>query len=350
MNSKARHGYILVALALSILGVSGRIEAAQVFVGGNPNSVGIVDQHPMARGEALYDTAPAATGLYNRNVDTVMPATRYDAYANYWDNTNAAKRNTSLINGGWYCVPTAALSLVHYWDQYDGPDPGADPDYPNLFMAGDTNRSVILDLAQRMDTDDVVANPAPDPTELHLGVLPSAVFFSMIAYFNSRHPKAFRGFSLPPAPMQNAQGRAGRARTYKREIDRNHPVMLAFPGHMTVGIGYDEGTEMAPITHENAAFYRVNDPWDARLNISGAQLGLGRPILQSHVYGSSLAVDIYGPGADDYIESPGSSSFLPDGALVWIQPIPEPSAFALCGIGLSVLAAWRVRNRRLARV
>src|SRR5262249_20310876 len=98
--------FFVVILALS------PAEAGLVFVRNNANSVGIVNQHPLARGEALYDTQPAATGRYDRQVDVdpmVNPKRRFDALPDYYKNSSNATLLTSMINGGWYCTPTSAL-------------------------------------------------------------------------------------------------------------------------------------------------------------------------------------------------------------------------------------------------
>src|SRR5262249_14411915 len=152
----------------AIWALSPAAEAGLVFVRNNPNSVGIVNQHPQARGEALYDTQPAATGRYDRQVDVdpmFNPKRRYDALTDYYNQSSKPKPPAAMTNGAWYCTPRAALSLDKYW--------AADPRFPKLFdtAAGDTDRSVIFEMARLMDTDDVIVRGGNDPNENHQGTL-----------------------------------------------------------------------------------------------------------------------------------------------------------------------------------
>lgn len=313
-----------------------------VFVRGNANSVGIVDQHPLTRGEATYDTTPAATMRYNRRVDVdiVDPARRYDALPDYFNNTNANTRNVSFINGGWYCTPTAALSLVHYWDN--------DPRFPDLFRAGDTDRSVILEIAGLMDTDDLTMRGGNDPNENHLGTLFADILPGLLGHFNSRYPGQFRG-------RQRLVGQDGVTIDnlgYDSAILKNIPVLLETRGHTSVGIGFDVEFSRNDMRH-----YRVNDPWNARPNITAAELGRGRtlPVGAEGVFGISYAEELYGPGAALYDESEHglSPSGLPF-AMHWVEPddiaaVPEPSTLMLFGIGILGLlgyAGWRHRRQR----
>jgi hypothetical protein len=309
-------------------------QAAIVFVRNDPNSVGIVDQHPLARGDALYDTQPAATGRYDRRVDVdpmFDPTRRYDALADYYNESSAAKLRTSMINGGWYCTPTAALSLVKYWD--------ADPRFPELFDAarGDTDRSVILEIARLMDTDDLIVRGGNDPNENHQGTSFEDILPSLLSYFNMRYPGKFGGGEriLPEnADTDDYNGAWGAA--YDTAIRRNIPVLLEFRAHTTVGIGFN--TEFA---RETASHYRVNDPWDARRNIAGSAVGRGRPLQVRGVYGASWAEELYGPGTDIYDETENglSPSGLPeafhyvfaieDGDPLPSEQVPQPSTILI---------------------
>lgn len=317
--------------------------AAQVFVGGDPAKVGIVDQHTADRGEALYDTQPAATGRYDRLVDadTVVPARRYDALPEYYNAANAATLNLSLINGAWYCSPTSALSIVKYWDN--------DPRFPNLFdpASGDTDRSVILELARLMDTDDVVnRGTAADTGERHLGTLFGDIRPALADYFNARYPSLFvareRFLGQPGVTIENMG--------YDTAVQRNIPTLLLFTGHMGVGVGYDTDFGRLDPRH-----YRVNDPWTGSANIGLDQVGQGRflPRAAIGVYGISYAEELYGPGAAEYNETAYGvdEDALPHG-MIWVQPIedeplpdpvPEPASLLLMTSGLAVFA--RLQNK-----
>src|SRR6476620_6069242 len=94
----------LVINCVVALALGPTAQAALVFVRNDPNSVGIVDQHPLNRGEALYDTEPGATARYDRRVDVdpmFDPTRRYDALTDYYNQASPAKLLTSMINGGW---------------------------------------------------------------------------------------------------------------------------------------------------------------------------------------------------------------------------------------------------------
>ena len=318
---------------VAILALSPAAKAGLVFVRNDPNSVGIVNQHPLARGEALYDTEPAATGRYDRQVDvdpTVNPKRRYDALPDYYNQASNAKLLTSMINGGWYCTPTAALSLVKYWD--------ADPRFPDLFdpARGDTDRSVILEMARLMDTDDVIVRGGNDPNENHLGTLVEDILPALLSYFNARYPGMFRGGErvLPEnADTDDYNGAWGAA--YDAAIRRNIPVLLDFRAHTTVGIGFND-----EFARETASHYRVNDPWDARQNIAGSAVGRGRPLQARGIYGTSWAEELYGTGTDVYDETDHglSPSGLPE-AFQFVFPledgdpllavVPEPGSLVL---------------------
>jgi len=317
-----------------ILVLNPAADAGLVFVRNNPNSVGIVNQHPQARGEALYDTQPAATGRYDRQVDLdpmFNPKRRYDALTDYYNQSSAAKLLTSMINGGWYCTPTAALSLVKYW--------AADPRFPKLFdaAAGDTDRSVILEMARLMDTDDVIVRGGNDPNENHQGTLMEDILPALLSYFNTRYPDKFGGGErvLPAnADTDDYNGAWGAA--YDQAVRRNIPMLLEFRAHTTVGIGFND-----EFARETASHYRVNDPWDARQNIAGSAVGRGRPLQARGIYGASWAEELYGTGTDVYDETEHgfSPSGLPeafelvfpfaDGDPLPPASVPEPSSLIL---------------------
>jgi hypothetical protein len=88
----------------------------------------------------------------------------------------------------------------------------------------------------------------------------------------------------------------------------------------------------------------VHDPWDARTDISIAQVGNGRgiPLAARAVYGS-LANDLYGDGADVYDEGP-QSVYLPD-SMYWVEPVPEPATATLALIGGAMIAGRALRRR-----
>jgi hypothetical protein len=317
----------LAVLAAGLLLVAENAPANLVYVGGAPGSVTIVDQHPLARGDPLYDTWDVARGLYNLNLDR-WPG-RYDALPYYYDINNP---RASLVNGGWYCTPTSGLSLVKYWANYDGNGDGK-PDYPNLFRAGgpDTNSSVILEIAGanhlgRMDTDDLFQYPpGTDPFPFHRGTMPQEVRPGLFDYFNDHYANLFNagdrttiaGIGIATTTME------GFGKTYDTLIKLGIPVILSFPGHSTVGIGYDTTKGYGDPAH-----YLVNDPWDARANIAGNQVGRGwRPILEDWVLG----------GYDEYPSYPMDE---PPMHMAWVEPvggpgvIPEPLTVAgtLCGM------------------
>lgn len=296
-------------------------EAIRVYVGGAPGTVGVVDQHPVARGEARYDTNPA-TGLYNRKVDVLNQ--RYDAYADY----------LAFTNGDWYCTPTSALSLVHYWDQWDGADPGNQPDFPNLFAGADTDRSVVLEIAGFMDTDDWAVAGGNDVNEVHLGTLRTDILPGLSSYFDRHYPATFMGGEFSPGGAQGVGGIQNFGTIYDALINRNIPLILSLPGHSTVGIGYNDA-----FAANLPAHYMVNDPWDGSANISGQQLGLGRPVLGDRVFGG-LNTELYGTEVDVYNESEQTNYPL---HAVWIRPIPEPTTLLLLGSGLIGLA-WIRRH------
>jgi len=338
-----------VAILIGLIGAAAPAAAEQVFVGGDSTKVDIVDQHPMDRGEGLYDTTPSATGLYDRTLDadTQDPARRYEALPEYFNNSDAKSLSLSLINGAWYCAPTSALSLIKYWD--------SDPRFPNLFdpLAGDTDRSVLLAVAGLMDTDDLTDNGPADAAEHHLGTLFKDIKPGLETYFNSKYPLLFR-------VGERAIGINGvtfNSLGYDTAVRRNIPTILTFTGHVGVGLGLDTDFPITDPRH-----YRVNDPWTGSANIGLDQVGQGRflPRGAQGVYGISYAEELYGPGAADYNETPWGllEGALPD-AMFWVQPIddpwledqipaevvPEPSSLLLLGLGLGVLGR-RVKSKR----
>jgi hypothetical protein len=326
--------------------------AAMIFVRNDPNSVGIVDQHPLSRGEALYDTEPRATGIYNRQTDVDVafdPNRRFDELPVYYDKSSRGRLLASFINGGWYCVPTVGLSLVKYWD--------SDPRFPDLFdtARGDTDRSVILEFARLMDTDDVTVRGGNDPKEDHIGTLVEDVLPALLTYFNSRYPGRFSGGErlLPEnADTDDYNGAWGAA--YDAAIRRNIPVMLDFPGHAAVGIGFNDESR-----REVASHYRLNDPWDARLNISATTLGRGRPVGTRGVFGGSYIEDLYGPGNDIYDET--EVGFSPSGLPIGFHyvyaledgsdpvPVPEPGTLLLGLLAAAGCAGRRLRSLGVCR-
>lgn len=303
---------------------------ALIYVGNNAAAVGITNQHPIARGEQRYDTNPA-TGIYNRQVDLLNQ--RYDTYADY----------LQFTNGDWYCTPTSALSLVHYWATFDGPDANNLPDYPNLFNPGigDTDRSVTLAIASLMDTDDWAVYGGNDPNELHLGTRRVDLLSGLMSFFSARYPNAFMGgeFSVAAAGG-GAAGNAAFGNLYDQLIQANVPLILSFPGHSTVGIGFDN-----TINANNPAHYRVNDPWNAAANIPGQQVGLGRPNLGDAVFGG-LATDLYGQGAESYQEYPSNSQTASPVYMAWVHPVPEPGTLYLLAVGFMLLASCNIRYKR----
>ncbi len=332
-------GFVVSALVLVGIVVHAPLAmAAKVYVGGDAAKVGIVDQHPLARGENLYDTQPNASGIYNRtlDVDTVDPVRRYDALPEYYNDTDAAKLKLSLINGAWYCAPTSALSLVKYWAN--------DPRFPNLFNPGqgDTNRSVLLQIANLMDTDDLANKGGDDAKEQHLGTRFGDIRPALVDYFNARYPNIFtvgeRFLGQPDVTINNLG--------YDTAVNRNIPTILTLNGHMVVGIGYDSDFGRLDPRH-----YLINDPWAASANIGLNAVGHGRflPRGAQGVYGASFAEDLYGPDAAQYDETAWglSEEALPD-AMFWVLPIdeepltfedqttavPEPSSLLLMTSGL----------------
>ena len=270
---------------------------------------------------------------------------RFDRLPNYYDDSTQKKLDISLVNGGYYCTPTSALSLVRYW--------AADPRFPKLFdpTNGDTDRSVILEMARLMDTDDLVDRGGADNQENHHGTLIGDVLPGMFAYFNARYPNKFKsGDKVLPANADTDDYNNDFGAKYDASILRNIPVILELPGHSTVGIGFDDG-----FARETKSHYRLNDPWNAQANITAGQVGKGRPIAARGVFGSEVE-DLFGPGADsEYDESPSgpSQSGLPF-AMHWVEPLedaetPEPSsaclAFAAATCGLLTRTA-RTTNRR----
>lgn len=337
----------LFLAAASVASFPGPASAARVYVGGVATSVGIIDQHPQDRGEALYDTQPNATGLYNRTLDadTVNPARRYDALPEYYDATSAQTLNLSLINGAWYCGPTSALSLVKYWD--------ADPRFPKLFdpAAGDTDRSVILDLGARMDADDLAALGGNDANERHLGVRLMDLAPGLKSYVDGRYPTFFntRELYIGQPGVTYDQVVAG----YTTAIRRNIPVLLLQRNHIVAGIGFDDA-----FTSRQPGYFRVNNPWDAAADIPIDQVGQGRllPNFAAGVFGISYAEELYGPGADIYDESPYANpeDALPYG-IIWLElmddplVIPLPPAMGLLGSALAALGGAVGVGRRRGR-
>ncbi len=324
-------------IILSILGIGSQSMAEQVFVGGDPAKVGIVNQHPTARGEALYDAQPNATGLYNRTLDadTVNPARRFDALPEYYNAADAKSLNLSLINGAWWCAPTSALSLIKYWDN--------DPRFPNLYdPAVDTDRSVILAMASLMDTDDLANKGGNDAAEHHLGSMFGSIRPALADYFNSKYPNTFtvgERFLGQPGVTINNLG-------YDTAVRRNIPTILTLTGHVGVGIGFNSDFGLLDPRH-----YRINDPWAGSANIGLETLGQGRflPRGAQGVYGISYAEELYGPGAADYNETAWglNENALPDG-MFWVLPldesplefddvsvVPEPTTMLLFGTGLA---------------
>lgn len=265
--------------------------AAPVFVGGDPARVGIVNQHPLARGEALYDAQSNAAGLYDRtlDVDTVNPARRFDAIPEYYNATDAKSLNLSLINDTWWCAPTSALSLIKYWDN--------DPRFSNLYdPAVDTDRSVILTMASLMDTDDLANKEGNDAAEHHLGNLFGLIRPASADYFNSKYPNTFtvgKRFLGQPGVTINNLG-------YDTAVRRNIPTILTFTGHVGVGIDFNSDFGLLDPRH-----YRIDDPWAGLANIELETPGQGifLPRSDQGVYGIPYAEELYGPGAADYNET-----------------------------------------------
>lgn len=349
MSRSKAYGGARVLLLAALFALPHDAGAVKIYVGGGPNLVGIIDQHPLDRGEALYDTQPAATGRYDRTVDadTMNPARAYDELDEYYDNSSAEKLNLSLINGAWYCVPTSALSLIKYWD--------ADPRFPNLFdpAAGDTDRGVLLDLASRMDTDDVANRGGTDAQERHLGTRILEILPGLKGYVDARYPTFFnaRELYIGQPGVTYEQVAAGFAAAVQNDI----PVLLLLRNHMVVGTGFD-----TDFTNRRPEYFRVNDPWTAAQNVTLADVGRGRtlPNFGAGVFGISYADELYGPGADFYDEGPYADpeDALPFG-IMWLEtidapleldPVPLPASVWLLGAALAGLAATRRGRARTA--
>ena len=170
-----------------------------------------------------------------------------------------------------------------------------------------------------------------DKQENHFGTLIEDVLPGLLGYFNARYPNKFKGGDkVLPANADTDDYNLDFGAKYDASILRNIPVILELPGHSTVGIGFDDG-----FARETKSHYRLNDPWDARANITTAQVGKGRPIAARGVFGSEVE-DLFGPGADsEYDESASgpSPSGLPF-AMHWVEPledadVPEPSSACL---------------------